>query len=144
MKQITFTEDDIIEHHNQFTPLTLRSLPKNGKGAEHRTGICKCGKKSGPYASCKKCREHIKLHGVLMNAQKAGIIETVVDGRGRKGGRVWKKTAEFAAQQKAEKLAKIIRRNEPKIGRNEPCPCGSGKKHKKCCCLTAQHPPSRN
>jgi SWIM/SEC-C metal-binding protein len=20
-----------------------------------------------------------------------------------------------------------------KIGRNEPCPCGSGKKHKKCC-----------
>mgnify|MGYP001194592956 CR=1 FL=1 len=24
-------------------------------------------------------------------------------------------------------------RAEPKIGRNEPCPCGSGKKHKKCC-----------
>jgi Protein of unknown function (DUF1186)/SEC-C motif len=22
---------------------------------------------------------------------------------------------------------------EPKIGRNDPCPCGSGKKHKKCC-----------
>ncbi|MCF8237763.1 MAG: SEC-C domain-containing protein [Saprospiraceae bacterium] len=22
---------------------------------------------------------------------------------------------------------------EPKIGRNEPCPCGSGKKYKKCC-----------
>jgi uncharacterized protein YecA (UPF0149 family) len=20
-----------------------------------------------------------------------------------------------------------------KIGRNDPCPCGSGKKHKKCC-----------
>ncbi len=24
-------------------------------------------------------------------------------------------------------------RDEPKIGRNEPCPCGSGKKYKKCC-----------
>ncbi len=24
-------------------------------------------------------------------------------------------------------------RNAPKVGRNEPCPCGSGKKHKKCC-----------
>ena len=24
-------------------------------------------------------------------------------------------------------------RTEKKIGRNEPCPCGSGKKHKKCC-----------
>jgi uncharacterized protein YecA (UPF0149 family) len=20
-----------------------------------------------------------------------------------------------------------------KVGRNDPCPCGSGKKHKKCC-----------
>lgn len=24
-------------------------------------------------------------------------------------------------------------RREPKVGRNEPCPCGSGKKYKKCC-----------
>jgi preprotein translocase subunit SecA len=23
--------------------------------------------------------------------------------------------------------------NAPKIGRNDPCPCGSGKKYKKCC-----------
>jgi curved DNA-binding protein CbpA len=26
-----------------------------------------------------------------------------------------------------------FRRKSPKIGRNDPCPCGSGKKHKKCC-----------
>jgi len=26
-----------------------------------------------------------------------------------------------------------FRRAEPKIGRNAPCPCGSGKKYKKCC-----------
>lgn len=25
------------------------------------------------------------------------------------------------------------KRTEPKIGRNDPCPCGSGKKYKKCC-----------
>lgn len=30
-----------------------------------------------------------------------------------------------------EEIAKI----KPKIGRNEPCPCGSGKKYKKCCGL---------
>ena len=29
--------------------------------------------------------------------------------------------------------SKTIRRSEPKIGRNDPCPCGSGKKYKKCC-----------
>ena len=26
-----------------------------------------------------------------------------------------------------------FQRNAPKIGRNESCPCGSGKKYKKCC-----------
>ncbi len=25
------------------------------------------------------------------------------------------------------------RREEPRVGRNDPCPCGSGKKYKKCC-----------
>ena len=27
---------------------------------------------------------------------------------------------------------RTVRREEPKVGRNEPCPCGSGKKYKKC------------
>ncbi len=26
-----------------------------------------------------------------------------------------------------------FKREEPKVGRNDPCPCGSGKKYKKCC-----------
>ena len=29
-------------------------------------------------------------------------------------------------------VIKTVRREEPKVGRNEPCPCGSGKKYKKC------------
>jgi preprotein translocase subunit SecA len=29
-------------------------------------------------------------------------------------------------------VIKTIRREEPKVGRNDPCPCGSGKKFKKC------------
>ena len=28
-------------------------------------------------------------------------------------------------------------RPEPKVGRNDPCPCGSGKKYKKCCGASA-------
>lgn len=28
---------------------------------------------------------------------------------------------------------KPVVRDQPKVGRNEPCPCGSGKKYKKCC-----------
>src|SRR5213082_2481286 len=30
-----------------------------------------------------------------------------------------------------------VRRSIPKVGRNEPCPCGSGKKYKNCCGRTA-------
>jgi curved DNA-binding protein CbpA len=26
-----------------------------------------------------------------------------------------------------------VRRDQPKVGRNDPCPCGSGKKYKRCC-----------
>ena len=29
--------------------------------------------------------------------------------------------------------AKPVGEKKPKIGRNDPCPCGSGKKYKKCC-----------
>jgi uncharacterized protein len=29
--------------------------------------------------------------------------------------------------------SQTVRREEPKTGRNDPCPCGSGKKYKKCC-----------
>ena len=32
---------------------------------------------------------------------------------------------------------KTVRRDEPKVGRNDPCPCGSGKKYKKCHGATA-------
>ncbi|MFN8610268.1 MAG: SEC-C metal-binding domain-containing protein [Vulcanimicrobiota bacterium] len=41
---------------------------------------------------------------------------------------------EKAAEAPAEKpKQKPIRREKPKIGRNQKCPCGSGKKYKKCC-----------
>jgi len=36
------------------------------------------------------------------------------------------------APQGAEKV-KQIKLQHPKVGRNDPCPCGSGKKYKKCC-----------
>jgi preprotein translocase subunit SecA len=37
-----------------------------------------------------------------------------------------------AAGEEAGKI-KTVTRDQPKVGRNEPCPCGSGKKYKKCC-----------
>ena len=31
------------------------------------------------------------------------------------------------------KAEQIVKRDEPKVYPNDPCPCGSGKKYKKCC-----------
>ena len=38
-----------------------------------------------------------------------------------------------AVATQGERKVKQIKVTEPKVGRNEPCPCGSGRKYKKCC-----------
>ncbi len=50
----------------------------------------------------------------------------------------WKKVAmskemQFNKEMKKPELQTVPVRNENKVGRNDPCPCGSGKKYKKCC-----------
>jgi len=52
--------------------------------------------------------------------------------------RVNQQRARNQSQQQLEQtLEKSVRRpqtrTQPKVGRNDPCPCGSGKKYKKCC-----------
>ncbi len=66
----------------------------------------------------------------------------------RKAGNAVAKMVSYAGcninMEGVEAMSKIIedvsvmevetyRRSEPKIGRNERCPCGSGRKYKKCC-----------
>jgi preprotein translocase subunit SecA len=38
-----------------------------------------------------------------------------------------------AGQEEGDMAIKTVRRQGAKVGRNAPCPCGSGKKYKKCC-----------
>ena len=38
-----------------------------------------------------------------------------------------------AVSSRSESENQQVRRTSPKIGRNDPCPCGSGKKYKNCC-----------
>jgi preprotein translocase subunit SecA len=42
-----------------------------------------------------------------------------------------KAAMQSAGREEAPKV-ETIRRSDPKIGRNDPCPCGSGKKYKNC------------
>ena len=54
------------------------------------------------------------------SAQGAGFAGAAAD-----------QAAAMRAQGEAGK-AQTIRRDQPKVGRNDPCPCGSGKKYKQC------------
>jgi preprotein translocase subunit SecA len=40
--------------------------------------------------------------------------------------------APVPARTGGDDVIKTVKRDEPKVGRNDPCPCGSGKKYKKC------------
>lgn len=41
--------------------------------------------------------------------------------------------SEPAGKPQQAESAETVHRSQPKVGRNDPCPCGSGKKYKKCC-----------
>ena len=73
------------------------------------------------------------------NTERVEVIE--------KGKEVKQDAASYEKQIMAEQAAvpgetevperevkqETVRREEPKVGRNDPCPCGSGKKYKHCC-----------
>ena len=43
-----------------------------------------------------------------------------------------RKAAAAAAGRRSDTVVETVKREEPKVGRNDPCPCGSGKKFKQC------------
>jgi preprotein translocase subunit SecA len=53
--------------------------------------------------------------------------------RQRRGRVAFTKANETAFAGGEEETAKPIRNKGPRVGRNDACPCGSGKKYKKCC-----------
>lgn len=49
------------------------------------------------------------------------------------GAQARRQAASGAMQQRTQGDSVTVRRTLPKVGRNDPCPCGSGKKYKQCC-----------
>ena len=52
--------------------------------------------------------------------------------------KVLQEFGEHMDERRKDELVHSQQARSNKIGRNEPCPCGSGKKYKKCCALTDQ------
>ncbi len=52
----------------------------------------------------------------------------------RRGQQMQQSPDEYATNTSESNVAyRPVVRDQPKVGRNDPCPCGSGKKYKKCC-----------
>ena len=78
---------------------------------------------------------------LLMNDPATESASTSVFGAPRSAAPTRARGGNGRAQQPArvggDDVIKTVRRDEPKVGRNDPCPCGSGKKYKKCHGATA-------
>jgi preprotein translocase subunit SecA len=78
---------------------------------------------------------------LLMNDPATESASTSVFGAPRSAAPTQARGGNGRAQQPArvggDDVIKTVRRDEPKVGRNDPCPCGSGKKYKKCHGVTA-------
>jgi len=87
-------------------------------------------------------RESFELFADMIERLKRQVVETLFRIEVRvEGEEVEKKVKEkrkkrrYVAHRGEEEQPKpqTVRRKGRKIGRNEPCPCGSGKKYKHCC-----------
>lgn len=65
-----------------------------------------------------------------VRTEAVGLLAEVLrmTGRGEEAGAL-----ELGERRRGVQEAGVVRRAAPKVGRNDPCPCGSGKKAKKCC-----------
>ena len=79
---------------------------------------------AGPAAPRRAASRRVAALTTNEPAQAASVFAAAPghgDGRGRTPARTG-----------GDDVIKTVRRDMPKVGRNDPCPCGSGKKYKKC------------
>jgi tetratricopeptide (TPR) repeat protein len=96
------------------------------------------------YGTKNIAADHVKAEEIINSGLKeknlrdrADVVDRAIGiyadlGKDQQAAELEKELRELNASSKSKTVA-----NTPitviKIGRNEPCPCGSGKKHKKCC-----------
>ena len=95
-----------------------------------RSDVC-----SGMFRSSTNLAVFENMLSTLSNVAKTTGPESTTDGgfdqfRGPSGG---PPAPEVSEAPEIPQVAVPVTREAPKVGRNDPCPCGSGKKFKKCC-----------
>jgi preprotein translocase subunit SecA len=84
-----------------------------------------------PQLAAEKERQLVERGAANKSEDENVEQDTAEQAAQRRGGRGRGQAARGGDGAPAEK-AEPVRRERPKIGRNDPCPCGSGKKYKKC------------
>ncbi|HUF62430.1 MAG TPA: preprotein translocase subunit SecA [Verrucomicrobiales bacterium] len=83
----------------------------------------------GFQAFLAKLQRHLRTNESSMTVEGGGATSTASSGAGPGG-------LDVPGDEDEDLRPKItlpVRRDLPKVGRNEPCPCGSGRKFKQCC-----------
>jgi preprotein translocase subunit SecA len=69
----------------------------------------------------------------IPSARRVSPVAAPQEGRGAYVPAMQAQTVESGPGNNSSPRAKTVRNAIPKVGRNDPCPCGSGKKYKVCC-----------
>jgi len=93
--------------------------------------------------------EGFDMFDQMVNDIKFDVVRFMLNARKREGGSIERtetvkvtnasledtaiKSLDGAAPQRGEPVNRTVVNQEPKVGRNDLCPCGSGKKYKQCC-----------
>ncbi len=79
----------------------------------------------GAYESFLASLPRVTVHNEASALRQAATRRPAMAAAGSGGG--------DAVESAVNSRPSTVRRDAPKVGRNDPCPCGSGKKYKKCC-----------
>ena len=95
-----------IEREIESLPAMIKNKLKDPQIKQRFIDIAKRMEKDGvDFKSIRQMKKWMKAHEAELKAEQAGDLPKV----------------------------ETVVHEGPKIGRNDPCPCGSGKKYKKCC-----------
>ena len=107
-------EEDIVRY-----VFHMRAMVNDGRAAAGAAG-----------AAARDAADHEQSGGRVGAGVRRAARAGADGAAGSSDGR-WRPRPE-PARTGGDDVIKTVRREEPKVGRNDPCPCGSGKKYKKC------------
>jgi preprotein translocase subunit SecA len=114
-------EEEIVRYLWRLTPVVSEG-PEGGESMTVAAPKRAAPRKAAPLTLSSAQSQQASPFGAIGNAAPAAPPR----------GAAPSGNAPHPARTGGDDVIKQVKRDEPKVGRNDPCPCGSGKKYKKC------------